>query len=91
MLPWKNPRWVVAFVAILIVQMAVVFGLVHFAHVKLLTSCACVIIINNIGLLAWFRQSAFWQRKALRDSLMAALGRGIAAAGSWIFYERSET
>ncbi len=91
MLPWKNPRWIMAFVAILIVDAVIVFGVARFAHVKASTVFACVVILTYLGVFVWFRQSAFRNRKALRDVLMIYLGGGIVLAGSLILYEKSET
>jgi hypothetical protein len=89
--PWKNPRWVIAFVSILIMQGAVVFGLVRIAHVKLPVSCACVIILSDIGILVWFRRSVFWRTKAIRDVIIVLMGTGIVLAGCSVLYEKSES
>jgi hypothetical protein len=89
--PWKNPRWAVAFVAILIVQGTIVFGLVRFAHVRLFISCACVIVLSDIGVLVWFRRSVFWRTKAVRDVVIFLMGTGIVLAGCSVLYEKSES
>jgi len=90
-LPWENPRWIVAFVAIIVADAAIVFGVARLTQVKASTVFACVIILTDIGVLVWFRQSAFRNRKALRDLLMVYLGSGIVLAGSWILYDKSQT
>jgi hypothetical protein len=90
-LPWKNPRWIKAFAAILFVDGAIVFGVARFAQINPLTVLACVVILTDIGIFVWFRQSAFWSRAALRNALMVHLGGGIILAGSWILYEKSGT
>ena len=90
-LPWENPRWIVAFVTIVVADAAIVFGVARLTQVKASTVFACVIILTDIGVLVWFRQSAFRNRKALRDLLMVYLGSGIVLAGSWILYDKSQT
>ena len=90
-LPWKNPRWIIAFVAILMLDAAIVFGVVRFAQVKPSTVIACIAILTDVGILVWFRQSAFRNRRALSDVLMLYLGGGIVLVGCWILYEHSET
>jgi hypothetical protein len=91
MLPWKHRRWLVAFVAILTLGGAAVFGLVGEAHLRPLTACACVVILVNASILVWFRQTPFWGRKALRDILILSLGGGIVLACSWILCEKYDT
>jgi len=90
-LPWKNPRWIKALVAILIVDGALVFGVPRLAQVKPLTVLEWIAILTDIGILAWFRQSVFWSRTALRNVLMVHLGGGIILVGSWMLYEKSES
>lgn len=80
-----------AFVTIIVVDAAIVFGVAQLAQVKASTVFACVIILTDIGVLIWFRQSAFRNRKALRDVLLVYLGSGIVLAGSWILYDKSES
>jgi len=89
-LPWQNPRWVMAFVAVLLVYAAIVFGVVHFAQVRVFTAVACAVILTDAGILVWFQQSPFRRRKALRDALLFLLSGSIIVAGSLILYERSK-
>jgi len=89
--PWKNPRWIVAFVAILIVDAAIVFGVARFTQLHPSTVFACVVILTNLGIFVWFRQSAFRNRRALGHVLIVYLGGGILLACSWILYEKSQT
>lgn len=91
MLPWQNPRWIRAFAAILIIEGAIVFGLVRFAHTSLLRACECLVILTSFGHLVWFSQSKYRGRKALRDVLVVFLGSGIILATLGILYEKSET
>jgi hypothetical protein len=90
-LPWQNPRWIRAFAAILIIEGAIVFGLVRFAHTSLLWACECLVILTSFGQLVWFSQSKYRGRKALRDVLVVFLGSGIILATLGILYEKSET
>ena len=91
MLPWENPRWIKAFVAILILDVVLVFGIVRFTEIKLLLAFACVGILTDISLLVWFFQSEFRNRKAVRDLVVVFWGGGIVLACSIILYEKSET
>ena len=91
MLPWQNPRWIKALAAIVIIEGAIVFGLVRFAHTSLLRACECLVILTSFGHLVWFSQSKYRGRKALRDVLVVFLGSGIILATLGILYEKSET
>ena len=90
MLPWKNPRFLVAFALISLAVAAVVFGVWRLTHLRPMVILAYTVIFGNLGILVWFFQSQFAQRKTLRNVLLAYLGAGILCMVSILLFEASE-
>jgi FtsH-binding integral membrane protein len=91
-LPWENPRWIRAFVAILIANVAIVFAFSRFTQIKPLIALAWVVILSNLGILVWFVfQIHFRNRKTLRNTLLVFVGGDALIACSAILYVRSKT
>ena len=78
--PRENPRWIRAFFVVLIADGAIVYGIVQLAHVSLLIALALVTILTETGILVWFIQSPFRNRKALRNVLLVSLAKGLGVA-----------
>jgi hypothetical protein len=90
-LPWENPRWIRAVVAILIVNVAIVFAISRLIQMKPLIVVAWVVILSNSGFLVWFFQSPYRNRKTLRNMLLVVLGGGALIECLAILFEKFKT